>query len=169
MATIKLKGEPFETIGELPAVGTKAPDFAVTKTDMGEMRLKNFLGKKIILNIFPSLDTQTCASAMVRFNEIAAQELNIFILCVSADLPFAQKRFCAAEHLNNVLPASVFRHPDLGILYGVAITNGPLTGLLSRAVVIINEEGAICYTEHVREISDEPNYAALIVALKENC
>src|SRR5579883_2941880 len=114
MASITLKGTPLNTCGELPAVGTHAPDFTVTKTDLAEIRLKNYLGKKIVLNIFPSLDTQTCATAMLKFNEIATEHKNLLILCISADLPFAQKRFCSSEHLANIQPASVFRHPQFG-------------------------------------------------------
>jgi thiol peroxidase len=167
MATITLRGSPTETIGELPAVGTEAPDFTVTRMDLSEIRLKNYLGKKIILNIFPSLDTTTCASAMRRFNEIATQFPGILILCVSADLPFAQQRFCSVEHLDNVLPVSVFRHPNFGKDYGVMIKDGPLSGLLSRGVVVIDENGKIIHTELVKELADEPNYLGIITALQK--
>ena len=166
MATVMLKGSPVNTIGELPAVGSQAPDFTVTKTDLSEIRLKNYLGKKIILNIFPSLDTPTCASTMRQFNEVANEFKDILILCISADLPFAQKRFCSAEHLNNVQPVSVFRHPSFGENYGVTITDGPLTGLLARAAMILDEHGKVIYTQQVKEISEEPNYAAIITTLK---
>src|SRR3990167_7052468 len=125
MTAITLNGSSMHTIGQLPPIGTKAPDFIVTKTDLSEIHLKHYLGKKIVLNIFPSLDTSTCASAMLRFNAIAKQYPNLLILCISADLPFAQKRFCAAEHLENVQPVSVFRHPAFGEIYGVTITDGP--------------------------------------------
>lgn len=167
MATITLKGEKTNTIGSLPPLGSQAPDFIVTKTDLSEIRLKNFLGKKIVMNIFPSLDTATCATAMRHFNEIANEFPNILILCISADLPFAQKRFCAAEHLENVQPVSVFRHPNFGKDYGVAIIDGPLTGLLSRAVLILDENGKIIYTQQVKEMSDEPNYTAITQVLKD--
>ena len=167
MATITFKGSPFETYSHLPEIGTQAPDFIVTKTDLSEIRLKNYGGKKIILNIFPSLDTSTCASAMRRFNEIATQFSNLLILCISADLPFAQQRFCSAEHLANVLPASIFRHPNFGQDYGAFIIEGPLTGLLSRAVIIIDERGKVIYTEQVKEITDEPNYSGMIAALQK--
>src|SRR5437016_6147093 len=110
MSIITLKGAPLHTLGTLPPVGSKAPDFTVTKTDLSEIKLRNYLGQKIVLNIFPSLDTPTCASAMMKFNEIAIQFQNVLFLCISADLPFAQKRFCTAEHLDNVQPVSVFRH-----------------------------------------------------------
>lgn len=165
MTVISLNGAPMNTTGTLPAIGTQAPDFTVTKIDLGEIKLKNYLGKKIILNIFPSLDTPTCATAMLRFNEIAAQNKDILILCVSADLPFAQKRFCSAEHLNNVQPVSVFRHPNFGEKYGVTISDGPLNGLLSRAVIILDEHGKVTYTEQVKELTQEPNYSALMAAI----
>lgn len=166
MSVVTLKGSPTETIGSLPKVGMQAPDSIFTKTDLSEIRLKNYLGKTIILNIFPSLDTSTCASAMRAFNEIAGQFPNILILCISADLPFAQQRFCSAEHLNNVHPVSVFRHPTFGKDYGVTIVEGPLAGLLSRAVVLIDEHGKIIYTQQVSEITEEPDYSAITLALK---
>lgn len=162
MATIELKGEPVQTIGTLPQVGTQAPDFSLTRTDLGEIKLKNYLGKKIILNIFPSLDTATCASAMKHFNEIATKHPDLLILCISADLPFAQKRFCSTECLSNVIPVSVFRHPHFGNDYGVTIKDGPLEGLLSRAVVMLDEKGKVIYTEQVKEITAEPNYDNII-------
>jgi len=166
MSFITLKGEPTQTSGHLPAVGTTAPDFTVTKTDLSEIKLKNYFGKKIILNIFPSLDTTTCANAMRHFNEMAAKFSDILILCVSADLPFAQQRFCSAEHLNNVQPVSIFRHPAFGKEYGVTILEGPLAGLLSRAVIVIDEKGIIRYVEHVPEITTEPNYPAILKILQ---
>lgn len=165
MSTITLKGNPMQTCGDLPAVGTRAPEFTVTKTDLGEISLKNYAPRKIILNIFPSLDTPTCAMAMLKFNEIAAKRNDILILCISADLPFAQKRFCAAEHLNNVQPVSVFRHPQFGKDYGLTIIDGPLTGLLARAVVVIDENEMITYTELVKEIANEPDYDAVLAYL----
>ena len=158
MTLITFRGQPLHTVGSLPKVGTKAPDFTVTKTDLGEVNLENYHGKKIVLNIFPSLDTPTCAAAMQRFNQIAEQSPNVLILCISADLPFAQKRFCSAEHLENVIPASVFRHHQFGKDYGVTIADGPLAGLLSRAVVVIDESGNVIYTQQVPEITDEPDY-----------
>lgn len=166
MTTLTLNGTAFNTIGTLPPINSSAPDFTVTDTNLGEIHLKNFLGKKIILNIFPSLDTSTCASAMKHFNELARADTNVLILCISADLPFAQKRFCAAEHLANVVPASTFRHPQFGKTYGVLITDGPLTGLLSRAALIINEQGVITYSQQVNEITQEPNYDEIVTALK---
>lgn len=165
MAIITLNGSPMHTSGNLPTVGSKAPDFIFTKNDLGEVRFEDYKDKTIILNIFPSLDTSTCAAAMQRFNEIAASLPDALILCVSADLPFAQKRFCTAEHLKNVVPVSVFRHPSFGKDYGVLITDGPLAGLLSRAVVVINEQGQVTYTQQVKELSDEPNYSAMLAVL----
>lgn len=165
MTEISLQGAPIHTQGSLPAVGEKAPDFIVTKTDLSEINLKNYLGRKIILNIFPSLDTSTCAASMLRFNSIAQQFPDTLILCISADLPFAQKRFCAAEHLANVHPVSVFRHPQFGKDYGVIIQDGPLIGLLSRAIVLLNEQGTVIYTQQVAEITEEADYAKLIQAL----
>lgn len=168
MSTITLQGNPLHTIGSLPPVGIQAPDFTVTKTDLSEIKLKNYLGRKLILNIFPSLDTPTCAAAMKTFNEIASKNSNVLILCISEDLPFAQQRFCSAEHLQNVQPVSVFRHPEFGEAYGVMIIDGPLTGVLSRAVVIIDEEGKVIYTEQVKELSDEPNYSAMLQAIQRH-
>lgn len=165
MTSVTLKGQPVTLSGTLPKVGMSAPDFTVTKCDLSEISLKNYLGKKIVLNIFPSLDTPTCAMAMLRFNEIATKHKNLLVLCVSADLPFAQKRFCAAEHVDNVQPVSIFRHPQFGKTYGVQITDGPLSGLLARSVVLIDEQGKIIYTELVNEIAHEPNYDAISTLL----
>jgi thiol peroxidase len=161
MTIITLNGSPVHTSGTLPPIGTQAPDFIVTKTDLSDIRLKNYQGKKIILNIFPSLDTPTCATAMHQFNEIAKQYHQVLVLCVSADLPFSQKRFCTSENLDNLQPVSVFRHPEFGFDYGVMINDGSLEGILSRAVVVIDEQGKIIYTEQVKELSNEPNYTAL--------
>jgi thioredoxin-dependent peroxiredoxin len=166
MAIITFKGTTYHTIGDLPAIESQAPDFTVTKMDLSEIKLRNYFGRKIILNIFPSLDTETCASAMRHFNEIAQAHANVLILCISADLPFAQKRFCSAEHMENVLPVSVFRHPAFGKDYGVLIADGPFTGLLARAVVVINEHGLIIYTQQVKDLSEEPDYPAITDALK---
>jgi thioredoxin-dependent peroxiredoxin len=166
MTQITLQGKPAHTIGNLPAVGATAPDFTATKIDLSDVSLKNYAGKKIILSLFPSVDTGTCASAMRRFNEAANQLKNTVILCISADLPFAQKRFCGAENLENVIPLSVFRHPELGKAYGVTITDSPLAGLLSRAIVVIDETGKVQYTQQVTEIADEPDYVAALAACK---
>jgi thioredoxin-dependent peroxiredoxin len=167
MATITLKGAPVHTSGHLPSIGSHAPHFKVTKTDLTELNLEDCLGKTVVLNIFPSLDTPVCSTAMHRFNDIAAQHPGLSVLCLSADLPFAQKRFCAVDHLANVLPASTFRHPTFGKDYGVEITDGPLKGLLSRAIVILDATGTVIYTQQVKEITDEPDYDAMIAALKK--
>lgn len=166
MATVTLQGKPQQTAGELPRVGSQAPDFTLTKTDLSEVTLANFLGKKILLSIFPSVDTGTCASAMRRFNEECNAMDNVVVLCASADLPFAQKRFCAAENLERVIPASSFRHPEFGKAYGVVLTSGPLAGLLTRAVVMIDEKGKVIYTQLVSEISAEPDYEKALNALR---
>jgi thiol peroxidase len=137
----------------------------VTKTDLSEISFADLKGKNIILNIFPSIDTPTCAMSVRKFNESANKLNNTVILCVSADLPFAQKRFCGAENLTNVMPVSVFRHPEFGKNYGVTLVDGPLAGLLSRVVVIIDAAGNITYTQQVAEITEEPNYPAALAAL----
>lgn len=165
MATITLKGTPIETIGDLPKVGEKAPAFTLTKRDLSETTLDDFAGKRIVLNIFPSIDTQVCATSVRRFNVEAAKLENSFVLCVSADLPFAHERFCGAEGIDDVLLLSSFRSEAFGKDYGVKITSGPLTGLMSRAVVIIDESVKVICTEQVPEIVQEPNYEAALAAL----
>jgi len=165
MATIKLKGNPVHTIGNLPSKGATAPDFQLVKTDLSETSLADYAGKRIVLNIFPSLDTSTCASSVRQFNAKAQSMKNTVVLCISMDLPFAQKRFCGAEGLNDVIPASVFRTPDFGKNYGVTITDGALAGLMSRAVVILDENKKVIYTEQVPEISQEPDYMAALSVL----
>lgn len=165
MASITLQGNPLETAGDLPAVGTKAPSFTLTKTDLSDCSLQDFDGKKIVLNIFPSIDTAVCAASVRRFNKEAGEAKNTVVLCISADLPFAHNRFCETEGLKNVLPVSVFRSADFGKDYGATISNGPLQGLLSRAVVIIDRTGKIAYTQQVAEITQEPDYAGALNAL----
>lgn len=162
MAAITFKGNPTHTIGQLPAVGTKAPDFILTRDDLSEIRLHDCEGKQTILNIFPSLDTPTCAAAMKRFNQIAVGHDNLMVLCVSADLPFAQKRFCTVEHLASVIPVSIFRNTAFGRVYGTLIVDGPLAGLLSRAVIMLDSNGMIIHTEQVPEITEEPDYQSII-------
>lgn len=158
MAHITLQGNPLETSGELPAIGTKAPSFSLTKTDLTDCTLQDFNGKKIVLNIFPSIDTSVCAASVRRFNKEAGEAKNSVVLCISADLPFAHNRFCEAEGLKNVIPLSVFRSAGFGRDYGVIISTGPLKGLLSRAVIIIDKSGKVAYTEQVPEITQEPDY-----------
>jgi thiol peroxidase len=165
MAQITLKGNAIATVGNLPAVGSPAPDFSLVKTDLGAASLKDYRGKTIVLNIFPSIDTGVCAASTRRFNSEAGNRTDTVVLCVSADLPFAHKRFCEAEGLKNVVPVSVFRSPEFGKNYGQTITTGVLAGLLARAVVVINPEGKVTYTEQVPEIGQEPNYQAALDSL----
>jgi thioredoxin-dependent peroxiredoxin len=165
MANITLKGQPIETVGELPEVGSVAPDFILTNTDLTDITLADFNGQRLVLNIFPSIDTGVCAASVRQFNNAAAKLSNTQVLCISADLPFAQKRFCGAEGIENVLMLSTFRHDVFGSAYGVTIKTGPLRGLMSRAVVIIAEDGRIIYDEQVPEIAQEPNYSAALAVL----
>lgn len=165
MAKITLKGESIETVGELPEVKTAAPDFTLTETDLSDVSLASYRGKRIILNIFPSIDTDVCAASARRFNEEVNRLDNTVVFCISADLPFAHKRFCEAEGLKNIIPLSVFRSGEFGIDYGVTITSGPLKGLLSRAIVIIDQQGEVTYTEQVTEIAQEPDYDAALKAV----
>jgi thiol peroxidase len=166
MATIKFKGSDIQTAGSLPTNGTAAPDFKLTKTDLSETSLKDFAGKKVLLNIFPSIDTGVCAASARHFNKSAADVANAVVVCVSKDLPFAHKRFCEAEGINNVITASTFRDASFEEAYGVKMTSGPLAGLLSRAVVVIGEDGKVLYSEQVPEIAQEPDYEAALKALK---
>lgn len=166
MATITLKGQPTHTIGELPDIGKQAPHFTLTKLDLSDIHLKDFIGKKLVLSIFPSIDTATCATAERQFDIKLNQLENVNLLCISADLPFAQKRFCGVENLTKVIPASIFRYPEFGTQYGLTIIDGPLKGLLSRAVIVLDEEGKIIYKEQVKEIGEEPNYDAVLSILK---
>ncbi|MBL3657881.1 thiol peroxidase [Fulvivirga sediminis] len=165
MATITLKGNEIKTNGELPAVDSLAPEFTLTKGDLSETSLKDFKGKKVILNIFPSIDTSTCATSVRKFNEKASSLENSVVLCISKDLPFAQQRFCGAEGIENVMTLSDFRHPEFASNYGLKIETGPLTGLDARSVVVIDENGKVIYTELVKETADEPNYEAALAAL----
>ncbi len=165
MAKITLKGNPINTCGTLPTVGSQAADFVLTKTDFADVSLQNFTGKKIVLNIFPSIDTPVCATSVRRFNAEAVKLNNAVVLCVSVDLPFAHQRFCGAEGLEKVIPVSELRKRKFGEDYGVRIIDGPLTGLFSRAVVVINEQGKVIYTEQVPEIAQEPNYEAALKVL----
>ncbi|MBI4791403.1 MAG: thiol peroxidase [Deltaproteobacteria bacterium] len=165
MAHITLRGNPIDTIGELPAIGTKAPSFSLTRTDLSDCSLQDFAGRKVVLNIFPSIDTSVCAASVRRFNKEAGESGNTVVLCISADLPFAHNRFCEAEGLKNVIPLSVFRAAAFGRDYGVTISNGPLQGLLSRAVVIIDQAGKVVCSEQVPEIAQEPDYGQAMHAL----
>lgn len=165
MATITLEGNTVTTVGELPKVGSEAPAFTALKADLSECTLGDLRGKRVVLNIFPSIDTGVCAASTHHFNKDAGSLANTVVVCVSVDLPFALGRFCAAEGLDNVVPVSVFRNPEFGSRYGVTITDGPLAGLLSRAVVVIDEAGTIIYTEQIPEITSEPDYTSALSAL----
>ena len=165
MADITLGGNPVKTSGELPQTGTKAPDFTLVKTDLSTVSLADFKGSRVVLNIFPSIDTGTCAASVRKFNEKASGLENTKVLCISRDLPFAQNRFCGAEGLNNVISLSDFRDRNFGKSYGLTIANGPLEGLHSRVVIVIDENGTVKYTEQVPEIKDEPNYDNALAAL----
>jgi len=166
MAKITLKGNPTNTVGNLPAVGTNAPDFVMTKSDLSDVSLKDFAGKRIVLNIFPSLDTAVCATSVRKFNAELDKLANTVVLCASMDLPFAHKRFCTTEGLEKVVSISEMHHKGFGESYGVRIMDGPLAGIYSRAVVILNESGKVIYTEQVPEITQEPDYNAAIAILK---
>ena len=166
MASITLKGSPVETSGELPRVGSKAKDFTLVKADLSETNLASYAGRKVVLNIFPSIDTPVCALSVRRFNTEVSKRENTVVLCISADLPFAHKRFCGAEGLENVTTLSTFRNQSFGKDYGVVMTTGPLKGLMSRAVVVIGTDGVVKYTEQVSEISQEPDYDAALAALE---
>jgi thiol peroxidase len=163
MATVTLKGNPFETVGNLPKVGDKAPDFSVVKDDLSDLNLNDISGRTV-LNIFPSIDTDTCAMSVRQFNQKATALDNTTVVCISKDLPFALARFCGAEGLDKVEVGSAFRS-SFGEDYGVTVKTGPLKGLLSRAVVVIDENGKVIYTQQVAETADEPDYDAALNAL----
>jgi thiol peroxidase len=165
MSNITLKGNAINTIGNLPKIGSKAPNFILTAVDLSHKSLSDFKGKKVILNIFPSIDTGTCATSVREFNKKATDLENTIVLCISKDLPFAQARFCGAEGIENVIMLSDFADGNFGKSYELEIANGPLIHLHSRAIVIVDEKGNVIYTEQVQEIVDEPNYTAALKAL----
>lgn len=165
MATVTLKGNPINTLGSLPPVGSIAPNFELTKNDLSAANLNDYKGSRVVLNIFPSIDTGTCAASVRKFNEAASSLKNTKVLCISKDLPFAQARFCGAEGLQNVETLSDFRDGSFGNDYAVAFVDGPLVPLHSRAVVVIDEHGKVLHTEQVNEIVDEPNYDAVMKVL----
>jgi thioredoxin-dependent peroxiredoxin len=166
MAEITFKGNPVHTAGSLPKVGAMAPDFKVVKTDLAPMALSEFKGKKVIINIFPSLDTPVCATSVRRFNAEADKLDNTVALCISRDLPFAQKRFCGAEGLNSVITGSEYRDSSFSNAYGVCIVDSPLEGLFSRAIVVVDEAGKVIHVEQVPEIAQEPDYGRALAAAK---
>ena len=165
MATITLKGDPIKTIGNLPKVGDKALNFTLTAEDLSHKSLADFANQKLVLNIFPSLDTGTCAASVREFNKKAGSLENTKVLCISRDLPFAQARFCGAEGIENVVMLSDFATGKFGKDYQLEITDGPLANLHSRVIVVIDENGNIAYTEQVPEIVDEPNYEAALQSI----
>lgn len=166
MAQVTLKGSIVNTIGNLPEVGTKAPEFSLVGTDLSDVKITDFPGKRLVLNIFPSLDTATCAASVRRFNVEAAKLMDTTVVCISKDLPFAHSRFCAAEGIANVVSASEFRGNGFAKAYGVMLTDSPLQGLLARAVVVVDKDGTVKYSQLVPEITEEPDYQAALDALK---
>jgi len=166
MSQITLKGNPIHTSGDLPKVGTAAPDFKLTTGDMTDVSLKTYAGKKKILNIVPSLDTSVCAASAKRFNQEISTRSDLVCLTISNDLPFAQKRFCDAEGVKNVVTLSQLRNRDFGSKYGIEIVDGPFAGLLGRAVVVLDAQDKVVYTQLVPEIAQEPDYAKALQATK---
>ena len=165
MAKITLKGNPINTLGSLPEKGTIAPDFTLVKSDLGNLSLSDLKGKKVILNIFASLDTSVCAASVRKFNQLAAGKPNTVVLAISKDLPFAHGRFCSTEGITNVTTLSGFRDIGFGKNYGLYILDGPFAGLYSRCVVVVDETGKVKYTQQVPEITQEPDYDAALAAL----
>lgn len=166
MATVTLGGNPISTSGELPAVGSKAPEFTLTGADLADVSLSKYAGKKVILNIFPSIDTAVCATSVRKFNEAAASLPDTVVLAISRDLPFAQQRFCGAEGIENVVTLSAMKDTDFGKAYGVLIQSGPLAGLFARSVVVLDASGKVKYKELVPEIKEEPKYDAALAAVR---
>jgi len=164
MAQVTLRGNPFNTNGELPSVGSTAPGFSLVGSDLSEITADSLAGKKVVLNIFPSIDTPTCAASVRAFNERAAGRDDTVVVCVSEDLPFAAGRFCGAEGIENVTTGSAFRG-DFAADYGVKLEDGPLAGLTARAVVVLDQSGTVQHTQLVGEIGDEPDYDAALAAL----
>lgn len=165
MATVLLGGNEINLIGNLPAQGSSAPDFTLTAHELNDVTLGSYSGKRKVLNIFPSVDTPTCAASVRKFNEQSSKVENTVVLCISADLPFAQARFCGAEGINNVVNLSTFRHPEFISNYGLTFSAGPLVGLAARAVVVLDENNTVLHAELVKNVSDEPNYAAALAVL----
>lgn len=166
MSQVTLRGNPIKVDGTFPSTGSKAPAFKLVGKDLADVTLANFSGKRKVLNIFPSVDTPTCAASVRHFNESASQLDNTVVLCISADLPFAQARFCGAEGLDNVVTLSTLRGHEFIKDYGVALAEGPFAGLTARAVVVLDEQDKIIHTELVGEIANEPNYDAVLAVLK---
>lgn len=166
MATVTLGGNAVNVKGNFPETGAQAPEFTLVKSDLSELTLSSLKGKKVVLNIFPSLDTKVCAMSVRKFNDMAAKMDNTVVLAISKDLPFAHARFCTTEGIENVIGLSAFRNTTFGEDYGVALVDGPLAGLLARAVIILDEEGKVTYTELVPEITTEPDYEKAVASLR---
>lgn len=166
METVYFKGTPCHTYGNVPQVGEKAPCFDLVSKDLAEVRCSDFPGKRVVLNIFPSLDTPVCAASVRRFNQDAAGIKDTVVICVSMDLPFAMSRFCAANDIENVIAASAFRSPEFGQKYGVQLIDGPLKDLLTRAVIVLDADRNVIYRQLVEEITNEPDYEGAISVLK---
>jgi thiol peroxidase len=166
MSKVTLKGNPVSTIGDLPVVGSKAPEFSLVGTNLADVKNTDFTGKRVVLNIFPSLDTATCAASVRRFNVEASKLQDAAVVCISKDLPFAHSRFCTTEGIENVVSASEFRSNAFGKNYGVMITDGPLQGLMARAVVVLDKDGTVLHSQLVPEITEEPDYESALNSLK---
>ena len=165
MSTVSLRGNPVNTSGNLPSIGSKAPDFHLVKQDLSTISLSDLVGKKVVLNIFPSVDTSTCATSVRKFNEKAASKDGVVVLCVSKDLPFAAARFCGAEGIKNVVTGSAFRDTRFEDAYGVKLLDSPLQGLTARSVVVLDGNGVVIHTELVSEITSEPDYDAALAKI----
>ncbi len=165
MAKLTLKGAPATTSGNLPKVGSQAPDFKLVKSDLSYVKLSDLKGKKLVLSIFPSQETGTCSASIRRFNQIAAGKNDVMVLGISKDLPFAHKRFCEAEGITNVITLSGYRDQEFGKLYGIDVLDGMFGGLYARCVIIIDEKGKIVYTQQVTEMANEPDYDEVLAAL----
>ena len=165
MATVSLNGNPINTKGNLPSIGSKAPNFELTKDDLSDVTLDNYKGTRVIMNIFHSIDTGTCAASVRQFNQEASELENVKILCISKDLPFAMARFCGAENIENVETLSDFRDGNFGDNYNLTYIDGPIKGLLARSIIVLDENGVIVHTEQVHEVVEEPNYKAALEAL----
>jgi thiol peroxidase len=168
MATITFKGNPIHTSGELPTIGYATPPFTLTRKDLSEVSSVDLEGKRVLLSIFPSLDTSTCAESVRKFNHLSTDLADTVMLCVSMDLPFAQSLFCGTEGLDRVVTASAFRHSEFGTDFGIVLVDGPMRGLLARAVVALDENGMVVHTELVPELTDEPDYDAAIHAIRNH-
>ncbi len=166
MATVTLKGNPIKTLGDLPKVGEQAPNFSLAKLDLSNASLEDYKGQRVVLNIFHSVDTGTCAASVREFNKVASDLENTKVLCISKDLPFAMGRFCGAEGIENVEMLSGFRNNSFGKAYNLLFTDGPIEGLLSRCIIVLDENGKVLYTEQVQEVVEEPNYEKALDSLK---